>query len=328
MPVTTPHTVSLRADEHGRFPESHEKVPLKIKVFNLIVVVTPLIGLAVACVMLWGVAFDWVHLLILAVMYLLTGFGVTIGYHRYFTHRSFTTSRPIKALLGVLGSMAVEGPVIEWVATHRKHHQHSDTEEDPHSPHTHGETIRGALHAHIGWFILSRARSREHDRDMRSAVSARYARDLSSDPLIRWLDAMFPWLVLLSLALPALAGGLITMSWTGALLGLLWGGLVRIFLVHHVTWSINSVCHIWGTRPFDSHDESRNNAIFGVLALGEGWHNNHHAFPASARHGLKWWQFDLSYLIILVMARLGLVRDVKTPSRAHIERKLARGNAA
>ena len=213
--------------------------------------------------------------------------------------------------------MAVEGPVIEWVATHRKHHQHSDSEHDPHSPHIHGETLgsvlRGAIHAHIGWFILARVRSRDHARELRDEDARRYARDLESDPVVRWVDRMFPLFVLLSLMIPAVAGGLVTMTWTGALLGFLWGGLVRIFLVHHVTWSINSVCHIWGTRPFRTHDESRNNAILGVLALGEGWHNNHHAFPASARHGLKWWQLDTSYLIILAMSKLRLARDDPDP---------------
>jgi stearoyl-CoA desaturase (delta-9 desaturase) len=147
--------------------------------------------------------------------------------------------------------------------------------------------------------------------------------DLKKDRLITTMSALFPLWVLLGLLIPALLGGLLTWSWTGVLLGFIWGGLVRIFLVHHVTWSINSVCHIWGSRPFNSHDESRNNPIFGVLGLGEGWHNNHHAFPTSARHGLKWWQLDISYIIILAMSKVGLASDIRVPSQARIQSKLA-----
>jgi len=287
---------------------------IKIRVINLAAVVIPFAGLIAAIVMLWGVAFDWVHLLILAVMYLATAFGITIGFHRLFTHRSFKTRRPVEALLAVLGSMAVEGPLLSWVANHRSHHQHSDKHEDPHSPHGHGDgvwaTIRGMWHAHMGWIIQARPRA-----------MARYTKDLRKDRLIRTISTLFPLWVVLSLLIPAGLGGLLTMSWLGVLLGFIWGGLVRVFLVHHVTWSINSVCHIWGSRPFTSHDESRNNPVFGVLALGEGWHNNHHAFPTSARHGLRWWEIDLSYLIIRGMAMIGLARDVRVPARDRIDAK-------
>ncbi len=294
--------------------ERTTRVDLATRIINILAVTIPFVGLAAAIILLWGVAFSWVYLVILLVMYLLTGFGITVGYHRYFTHKSFKTSRPVAAILAVLGSMAVEGPILQWVAVHRRHHQHSDDEHDPHSPHTHGSGIwgvlRGMWHAHMGWLFLP------HPRDL-----ARYVQDLRKDRLTRRMSRMFPLWVVLGLLLPAALGGLLTLSWTGVLLGFIWGGLVRVFLVHHVTWSINSVCHIWGSRPFRCHDESRNNAIFGVLAFGEGWHNNHHAFPTSARHGLKWWQLDLSYLVIKAMSLVGLASEVRVPSPERIAEK-------
>ena len=287
---------------------------IRLRLVNLAAVTIPFAGLVVAIALLWGVAFNWVYLALLVGMYIVTASGISVGYHRLFTHRSFKTTRPMAAILAALGSMAVEGPVLQWVAVHRRHHQHSDGQDDPHSPHTHGGglwgIVRGMWHAHMGWLFQA------HPRGL-----ARYVQDLRQDPLVRRMSRLFPAWVILGLLIPAALGGLLTLSWTGVLLGFLWGGLVRILLVHHVTWSINSVCHIWGTRPFRSHDESRNNAIFGVLALGEGWHNNHHAFPTSARHGLHWWQFDVSYLIIWAMALVGLARDVRIPSPDRIAAK-------
>ena len=298
-------------DTHAAKPAS---APFKI--INIIAVTLPFVGLVAAIILLWGVAFDWVHLAILGGMYLLTAVGVTVGYHRLFTHCSFKTSRPMTAIFAILGSMAVEGPVIDWVATHRRHHQHSDDDDDPHSPHGHGHglwgMIKGIWHAHMGWLM------RDQPRNV-----ARYAPDLRKDKLVRVMSRFFPLWVLLGLVIPAALGGLLTWSWMGVLLGFIWGGLVRICLVHHVTWSINSVCHIWGSRPFESHDESRNNAIFGVLGLGEGWHNNHHAFPTSARHGLRWWEVDLSYMIIWSMSKVGLARDIRIPPKHRIDAKKA-----
>ncbi|MCP3904036.1 MAG: acyl-CoA desaturase [Planctomycetes bacterium] len=301
---------------------------MSLRLLNLAVVTIPFAGLVVAIVLLWGVAFDWTYLAILGGMYLATGVGITVGYHRLFTHRSFTAPRPVVAILAALGSMAAEGPVLQWVATHRSHHHHSDEPGDPHSPHTHahGSGIRGTLlglwHAHVGWIISTHTFVPTRNRASRVPPGlARYVKDLRRDPLFRWMNGTFPMWAALGLLIPATLGGLCTMSWMGALLGLVWGGLVRIFLIHHVTWSINSVCHIWGSRPFRSHDESRNNAIFGVFALGEGWHNNHHAFPRSARHGLQWWQLDVSYLIIRAMALVGLARDIRTPSPQRIAAK-------
>ena len=274
-PTNTHDEIVELNDEDGSRPAG----TFRLRLINLAAVTIPFIGLVTAIVLLWGVAFNWVYLVLLVGMYLLTAVGITVGYHRYFTHKSFKTSRPVAAVLAALGSMAVEGPMLQWVATHRKHHQHSDDHDDPHSPHGHGSTMLGTLrgfwHAHMGWIVATKTFVPTAEREGSIPQElARYVRDLRQVRLYRWMNATFPLWVVLGLAIPTALGGLFTMSWTGALLGFIWGGLVRIFLVHHVTWSINSVCHIWGTRPFESHDESRNNAIFGVLALGEGWHNN------------------------------------------------------
>jgi stearoyl-CoA desaturase (delta-9 desaturase) len=285
---------------------SSPQVARLIKTINLLAVVLPLLGLIAAAVLSWGWGFDLVTLGIFATMCLLTAVGVTVGYHRLFTHRAFETVRPLRAILGVLGSMAVEGPILQWVAVHRRHHQHADHEDDPHSPHLHGEGLggmmRGLWHAHTGWLFADRVPG-----------LGRYVGDLRKDPLVCRISRLFALWVVLGLLLPAAAGGLLTLSWSGALLGFLWGGLARIFFVHHVTWSINSVCHFWGYQSFRGDDESRNNPIFGVLALGEGWHNNHHAFPTSARHGLRWWEFDASYWLIRGLEKLGLAWKVRTP---------------
>lgn len=297
---------------------SRPRAPLGARVATLIAVVLPLAGLVAAVTMLWGVAFDWVHLCTLVGMYVLTVFGVTVGYHRLFTHKSFETPRIVAAFWGVLGSMAVHGSLMKWVALHRKHHQHSDDHDDPHSPHTSGSgfwgVLRGAWRSHMGWFF---------ERDPEDLP--KYVPDLASDSVVRWVSRLFPLWVAVGLLLPALIGGLVTMSWSGAILGFLWGGLARVFLVHHVTWSINSVCHLWGSKPFESHDESRNNALMAFLTFGEGWHNNHHAFPASARHGLRWWQFDPSYLVIRGMEMLGLAKRVRVPSLERQQARLRRG---
>jgi stearoyl-CoA desaturase (delta-9 desaturase) len=284
------------------------------RVVNLGLVLIPFAALVVAIILLWGVALSWPHLAVFGGMYLLTVLGITVGYHRYFTHRSFKTSKPIAALLAFLGSMAVEGPLMNWVADHRRHHQHSDEVGDPHSPQTHGSgmwgMLKGMWHAHMGWLFGAPPTGRD-----------RYIGDLRKSRMIRWMSNLFPLWVVVGLAIPAVLGGLLTMSWLGVLLGFIWGGLVRVFFVHHVTWSVNSICHLWGTRPFKSRDESCNNAVFGVLALGEGWHNNHHAFPTSARHGLRWWEVDASYMVIWAMSKVGLAWDVRVPSPARIAAK-------
>jgi stearoyl-CoA desaturase (delta-9 desaturase) len=273
------------------------------------VVILPFLGLLAAIVLLWGWGLGWVELTLLGGMYFFTALGVTVGYHRLFTHRAFETNRVIQFILGVLGAMAIQGPLIKWVAVHRRHHQHSDREEDPHSPHTHGDgvwgVVKGLWHSHLGWLF------RPDPGNL-----GQYVRDLRQSRLLVAVSALFPLWAMLGLAIPAAVGGLLMWSWQGVILGLIWGGLVRICLAHHITWSINSVCHIWGGQPYSCRDESRNNFIFGVLAMGEGWHNNHHAFPTSARHGLRWWQIDLSYYVIRLMALIGLAWNIKVPSKA------------
>lgn len=284
-----------------------QTLALRVRIANFFAVLLPFVGLIVAIILLWGWGFDWLQLSLLVGMYFATGLGITVGFHRLLTHRAFETTRWIKLSLGIAGSMAVQGPIIRWVATHRRHHQHSDLEGDPHSPHLHGLGFRGLIHglwhSHIGWMFHP---------DAPSLPS--YAGDLVQDGLVRKVSALFPLWVVLGLVFPAALGGVLTLSWTGALLGLIWGGLVRVFFVHHVTWSINSVCHLWGSRPFRCNDESRNNLLFGVFAWGEGWHNNHHAFPTSARHGLRWWQIDISYSVIHALAILGLAWNVRIPT--------------
>ncbi|MGZ4275066.1 MAG: acyl-CoA desaturase [Solirubrobacteraceae bacterium] len=281
-------------------------------------VVVPFLAFIAAIVLLWGGVVSWRDLAIFAVMYALVGFGVTIGFHRLLTHRSFEAPTGVRVTLAILGSMSVQGAVIHWVADHRKHHAFTDEEGDPHSPHTHGgEGWRGVLggmwHAHTGWLF---------DRGQRTSAR-RFAPDLKNDPAIRFVDRYFLLWVLLGLAIPfaagvALSGG----SLAAGLTALLWGGLVRVFVLHHATWSVNSVCHMYGKRPFVTEDESRNNWVVAFVSLGEGWHHNHHAFPTSARHGLQGRQFDPSYMIIRAMEKVGWARNVKEPKPAEIARKL------
>jgi stearoyl-CoA desaturase (delta-9 desaturase) len=312
------HTAGTAPHESAESTETSSRShgTRRLLIINLAAVIIPFIGLGVAIGLLWGVAFDWSYLIILLAMYTVSALGITVGYHRLCTHKSFQTYPVVRYLFAAAGSMAVQGPVIRWCAEHRKHHQHSDTEEDPHSPHMglHGSwgtgvlaTLRGAYHAHFGWLFAPRSRG-----------LGKYMRDLNADPALKAADRQFLWWVLAGLIIPAIAGGLASMSWIGLLLGFLWGGLVRIFLVHHITWSVNSICHLWGTTPFRSHDESRNNALVGLLAIGEGWHNNHHAFPTSARHGLRWWELDASYMVIRLMRLVGLAKEVRVPDPARV----------
>ena len=281
------------------------------KAASLVGVIGPVIGLVVAMILSWGWGFSWLYAIMLAVGYLLTALGVTVGYHRYFTHKSFKTNAVVKAALAFLGSTAVEGPPTKWAAMHRCHHQHSDHDHDPHSPHHHGGgvmgVVKGFFHAHVGWIFRGDPQGLE-----------KYNPDLRADKVTLVMSKLWTLWAAMGFIVPAvlgawLADGLATWSWTGFFLGFLWGGLVRLLVVHHITWSINSVCHLWGSRPFKSNDESRNNWFFGIFGLGEGWHNNHHAFPTSARHGLRWWEFDLSYLVIRGLGLMGLAYDIKVP---------------
>ncbi len=279
------------------------------RIANLIGVVVPFVGVLIAVVLLWNHWVDATDLAILAVMYLLTGIGVTVGFHRLLTHRSFQTYPWLERVFAVLGSLAVEGSVLDWVADHRKHHAFSDREGDPHSPHVgHGSGAEGLWHAHVGWLLETQGQ----------ADWKRYARDLYEDPAMRRIGRRFPLLALLSLVIPAVAGFVLDgFTLAGAARGLVWGGLVRIFLVHHVTWSVNSVCHFFGRRRFDIEDRSTNVAWLSLVSLGESWHHNHHAFPRSAYHGLRRWEIDPSGLIISGLDHLGLAWNVVriTPER-------------
>ncbi len=322
IPQSAPaEAVALSTDDrhlpHQRDMENYEPRGVGEKIATMAAVTLPFAALGVSIYLLWGVAFSWVYLALLVGMYVLTAIGITIGYHRLFTHRAFAAPKPVVAVLAILGSMAAEGSVLDWVAYHRRHHQHSDSADDPHSPHLHGEgawaVFKGFWHAHMGWFFSQNPKGLD-----------RYVGDLKTDPVIRFVSKTFFLWVAVGLLIPAVIGGLVTQSWMGVLLGMLWGGGVRLFLVHHVTWSINSVCHLWGSRPFKSQDESRNNAVFGILGLGEGWHNNHHAFPTSARHGLRWWEIDVSYWLIVAMSWVGLARQIRVPSAERMAEKRRR----
>jgi stearoyl-CoA desaturase (Delta-9 desaturase) len=278
------------------------------QISNLVAVVVPFLGFIAALVLLWNRAVGPADVAILAGMYFATALGVTVGFHRLLTHRSFATYKPIEYLLAALGSMAVEGRVIDWVADHRRHHAHPDVEGDPHSPHVgHGSGLRGLWHAHVGWLLTEGGGS---DR-------RRYAADLVDDAGMRRIDSWFLGLVGLSLLIPFALGWLVSGALAGALTALLWGGPVRIFLVHHVTWSINSICHFHGRRRFETPDRSTNVWWLAPASLGESWHHNHHAFPRSAFHGLRWWELDPSGLLIRAMRRLGVAWNVVaiTPER-------------
>lgn len=259
-----------------------EKSPLE-KFVVLLIVLLPFLGTIYAMVMLWQQYVDWLDVTLMFTLYVISGLGITIGFHRMLTHKSFETSRPLKALFLIMGCMALEGDPISWASTHIQHHAHSDDEEDPHSP------LEGLWHSHVGWLFT-------HKNNIEM-----YGKWLTKDPTIVWVSKTWYLWAALGILIPTLIAG-----WSG----LIWGGLVRIFLTHHITWSVNSICHTFGRRDYNTRDASRNNFIVGLLAFGEGWHNNHHAFPRSAFHGLRWWQIDISAYIIRALEKLGLVWNV------------------
>lgn len=259
-----------------------EKSPLE-KFVVLLIVLLPFLGAIYAMVMLWQQYVDWLDVTLMLVLYVISGLGITIGFHRMLTHKSFETSRPLKALFLIMGCMALEGDPISWASTHIQHHAHSDDEEDPHSP------LEGLWHSHVGWLFT-------HKNNIEM-----YGKWLLKDPTIVWVSKTWYLWAALGILIPTLIAG-----WSG----LIWGGLVRIFLTHHITWSVNSICHTFGRRDYNTRDASRNNFIVGLLAFGEGWHNNHHAFPRSAFHGLRWWQIDISAYIIRALEKMGLVWNV------------------
>ncbi len=288
------------------------------KAANLFVVVVPFIAFVAAVVLLWNRLVDTSDLVIFFVMYCAAGLGVTIGFHRLLTHRAFQTHKPLQYFWAILGQMAVQGPVIDWVADHRKHHAHTDQPGDPHSPHVDREdgwkgALRGLYHAHMGWLLMN------HGQAQRS----QYARDLTEDPGMRRINRSFHWIVLAGLVIPFLMGLAIDRTIEGALTGLLWGGPVRMFFQHHVTWSINSVCHFFGRRRFDVEDHSTNVFWLALPSFGESWHHNHHAFPRSAEHGLKWYELDVSASIIKLMKQTGLAWNVTIISPERQQQKLA-----
>lgn len=281
------------------------------------ITVVPFLALIAVGVQAWNQTLHWSDIAVFTIMYFATGFGITVGFHRMLTHRAFSTSTPVKALFAILGSAAIEGPVISWVADHRKHHAFTDREGDPHSPHVdHGGGLKGSLkglyHAHVGWLFIHTQR----------AAKERYAKDLVDDPVIAWVNRTFFLWVVVGLVVPFGLGWLIGGSVALGLTGLLWGGAIRMLVLHHVTYSINSLCHVFGSRRYETDDHSRNLAWLAPLAMGENFHNNHHAFPTSARHGLGPGQFDSSAAVIGLMERAGLVWDVKRPSEAQQAKKL------
>jgi stearoyl-CoA desaturase (delta-9 desaturase) len=280
---------------------------------NLTGVALPFLGVIVAVVLLWGTVVHWSSLAVLGVMYVVTILGVTLGFHRLLTHRSFQTYKPIQYAIAAVGSMAVQGPVMSWVADHRKHHAHTDQEGDPHTPHGHGPGLKGAItglwYAHMGWLFEKSGQ----------AEYSRYARDLVEDRGMRVIHRTFGLWVILGLAIPFAIGYAFVGTLGGALEAALWGGPVRIFLLHHVTWSINSVCHFFGKRRFDVDDHSTNVFWLAPLSMGEAWHHNHHAFPRSAFHGLKAWAIDPTGWVIRGMRSVKLAWNVVeiTPERQH-----------
>jgi stearoyl-CoA desaturase (Delta-9 desaturase) len=276
----------------------------------------PFLALVAAIPALWGWGLGWHDLVIAGGMYVITGHGITVGFHRYFTHRGFRAKRWLRVTLAVAGSMAVQGSVLQWVSDHRRHHRFSDRDGDPHSPWRYGSDLRaltkGFLYSHVGWLF-----------DWDKTSETRYAPDLVADKDIRRVSRTFPVWVAASLLIPPFVGGLWSMSWRGAATAFFWGSLVRISLLHHVTFSINSVCHITGRRPFRTRDRSQNVWWLAVPSFGEAWHNFHHAEPTSARHGVRFWEIDTSALVIRVMEKLRWVSDVRWPDAGIIARRLA-----
>ncbi len=296
-------------------PEELQLQGVGMRVTIGVFIVIPLLAVVAAIPVAWGGWLSWVDVLLLVGFYALTAIGITIGYHRYFTHGSFKAGRATKIALAITGSMALQGSIRQWVADHRKHHKYSDEVGDPHSPWRFGTTPRavakGLYYAHVGWLF-----------DEQQSTIEKWAPDIKADKDLEAVSRWFPAIVAASLLLPAVLGGLITWSWVGALTAFFWAGLLRIALVHHITWSINSICHVFGKRPFNSRDMSSNVWWLSVPSLGESWHNLHHAEPTAARHGVFKGQIDPSAVIIRGMERARLVHDVRWPKPERIVGKL------
>jgi stearoyl-CoA desaturase (delta-9 desaturase) len=307
----------VRPDPGEVQPVEHETID---RIATGTITVIPFIALGIVCWQVWSDLLHWSDIAVFLIMYVVTGLGVTVGFHRHLTHRSFKTHRWLRGLLAIFGSVAIEGPVISWVADHRKHHTYSDQEGDPHSPHVgHGGGFRGALkglaHAHVGWLFIHTHRGARN----------RYARDLIDDPVISFVDRTFLYWALGGFVAAFGLGYAIGGTLDAALTGLLWGAGVRMLVVHHVTYSINSLCHFFGRQRFPTEDESRNLFWLALPTFGESWHNNHHAFPTSAFHGMRRWEIDPSAIVIRTLEKLGLVWDVV---RIDPERQARKAEAA
>jgi stearoyl-CoA desaturase (delta-9 desaturase) len=304
---------SSESDEHVFVQESILAVHRRRA---LVVIVSQTLGVVVAPLYIYFIGFTLIDLILFLTMYWLTmGVGVWVGMHRHFSHRSFETFLPIRCVLAILGAMAGLGPLTFWVAMHRRHHERSDIEGDPHSPNLHGRgcanRLRGLWHAHMGWFWSFKCGIPD---------VGHYCPDITRVRALMAVSRNYRKCVLAGLIIPAAIGGIVTLSWQGALGGFLWGGLVRMFLSSHMIWAVNSVCHVFGTRPYPDKDFSRNNFILAIPSLGEAWHNNHHAYPASAAHGFHWWQVDLCYAFIWILKKTRLAWNVKQPPPTAFDR--------
>lgn len=316
MPGDAPKAMKSKAQAEMAELQKFEKL---VAVFTI---VTPFIGVIAAMILLYGGNYlQAVDLWCFFALFVFTTYGLTMGYHRLFTHKSFRCAKPVKAALCIAGTMAAQGSVIFWVAHHRKHHMHSDESEDPHSPHFQGGGFKGLVlgwwHSHLGWMFVNKPIN-----------YFRLVPDLLRDNVVMSISKRYFFWVFAGILLPGIISALVTQSWMGLVTGMLWGGLVRIFFVHHTTWSINSVCHMFGGAPFESNDESRNNLACALLTFGEGWHNNHHAFPTSARHGLMWWQLDMVYILIKGLSFVGLASDIRLPDPETMKNRLRSAKAS
>jgi stearoyl-CoA desaturase (Delta-9 desaturase) len=320
MAATSDRRLETRAEDAGPGPDDIEPVlhETRDRIITGTVTVVPFLALGVVAWQLWNSLLHWHDVVVFLLLYAVSGLGVTVGFHRLFTHRSFKTKPAVRAFFAIAGSCAIEGPVISWVADHRKHHAFSDQPGDPHSPHVdHGVGWRGALrglaHAHVGWLFIHTQRGNRR----------RYAPDLLADPVVRFVDRTFVLWALAGIAAAFGLGWLIGGDVTSGLTGLLWGGAVRLLVLHHATFSINSLCHFFGRKRFATDDESRNLAWLSLITFGEAWHNNHHAFPTSAAHGLGRREVDISAGVIWLLEKTGLAWDVVRVSPERMARKAA-----
>jgi stearoyl-CoA desaturase (delta-9 desaturase) len=290
------------------------RLPAHVSVYLFVIV--PFLALVAAVPVAWGRGLGWADVIQTLIWYTLTCLGATVGYHRYFTHGAFKAKRGMRIALAIAGSMSVQGPILHWVSDHRRHHAFSDKEGDPHSPWLFGTSpaalARGFWHAHLGWVL---------ERDLTN--QERFVPDLLADRDIRTVHRLFGLFTVITLLAPALIGGIVTWSWWGALTAFFWAGLVRMALLHHVTWSVNSICHMIGERPFASRDKSANFWPLAILSMGESWHNLHHADPTCARHGVKRGQIDVSARVIWLFEKLGWVHDVRWPTSRRLARMAA-----